>query len=99
MIGDPLPVKASFKAVLERIKITFDANIFPRETHKVSDFGMTNKDKMVLECDGKGKMRIRPLRDPLDTIRKLDELRKEGRITQDDYDKAKERELKKLGDS
>lgn len=33
MVGNPLPVKASFRAVLERIKITLDANIFPRETH------------------------------------------------------------------
>lgn len=44
---EPLPFAASLKAVLQRIKITFDANVFPREVNKLSDLGMTNKRKML----------------------------------------------------
>ena len=81
---------------MQRIKITFDANVFPREVNRLSDLGMTNKRKMLFECNGRGKMRIRPVRDPIDTIRELDKLRKE-KITEE-YDAAKKAELEKLGE-
>lgn len=98
MSDSPLPFAASLKAVLQRIKITFDANVFPREVNRLSDLGMTNKRKMLFECNGRGKMRIRPVRDPIDTIRELDKLRKEKKITEEEYDAAKKAELEKLGE-
>lgn len=99
MTSEPLSFTASFKAVLQRIKITFDANVFPREVNKLSDLGMTNKRKMLFECNGKGKMRIRPARDPIDTIRELDKLREEGKITEEEYAASKKDELRKLKES
>ena len=99
MTDGQLPFAASLKAVLQRIKITFDANVFPREANKLSDLGMTSKRKMLFECDGKGKIRIRPVRDPIDTIKELDKLRREKKITEDEYAAAKKAELDKLGKS
>lgn len=44
-------------------------------------------------------MRIRPVRDPIDTIRELDKLRREKKITEDEYVAAKKAALEKLGES
>lgn len=48
--------------------------------------------KMLFECDGSGKIRMRP-------HQRVDKLRKEGKITEDEYTAANEAELKKLKDS
>lgn len=89
MKGSPFSVDASLDASTRHTTTTVDANVFPPETNKVTRTGLTRK-LIWLKCDGRGNMYGRRLEDPIDTLKRLDKLRKNGTITEVDYQRKKD---------
>ena len=85
----PLSGKASVKHERNDVNITYDANIFPRETNKIIFTGRIKKKLLAVVCDGNGNMRFDLIQSPAQRIKEFAKLRKDGVITDEDFQKKK----------
>jgi hypothetical protein len=79
----------------EKITIT-DYRNFPRFTNKVETFGVVNKRKLIVICDGEGHMRFidptsksQKYQDLIDALEKLKKVHDDGIIEHTDYEEIR----------
>ena len=89
--------EASLAAIVKRLTITTDSNIFEPETNKVADIGLIRRKKLWIVCDGHGKMYIRHIGDPIKMIKQLAELKDKDLITEEEFQRVKDSLLGQLG--
>ena len=90
-IGFPAKIEGSVSSSynVHHEKITLDSKVYPPCTNKIEEIGIIRKRKFHGECDGQGKMRFKELITPFEKIKKLDKLRKEGSISNEEFESKK----------
>lgn len=89
------PFFAEVSAKYERkvANITYDANVFPRQTNKITDVGRFKKKKVAVLCDGNGRMHFKFIQTKAQQIKEFAKLRKDGIITDKEFQKEKNKIL------
>ena len=92
-----LPVKAhataSVSHSIDHRKLTFDSKVYTPCTNKIEDLGRLRKRKFSIICDMHGKMRLKQIMDPFEKLRKLNKLKQDGIINDEDYESKKQQIL------
>ncbi len=57
----PVTGKANVNLHRKDMKITYDANVFPAETNKITKIGIFRPKKFLVKCNGKGHMTFNKL--------------------------------------
>lgn len=92
----PFSIPVKFAAVIKRLSITTDSNVFEQEKSKMVTLGRLRQTKVLSTCDGKGGMHAYYLEDPVKQIEKLAKLRDKGHITEADFVRVKDKLLGQL---
>lgn len=70
--------------------LTFDSNVYPPETNKISTLGVIKPRKVCVVCNGKGSVTIQPLDVPAE-VERWCRLRDDGTITDEEFERQKKR--------
>ena len=97
MFDSPFSTEGKLAALVKRLTVTVDSNVFPPETNKVTNISRIKREKVWIACDGQGRMKGRYLGNPIEMIKKLADLRDRDIITEDEFQKAKAALLDQLG--
>ena len=79
--------------------ITYDSDVFPKETNKTKKIGTFKPKTFLIKCDGNGHMIFAKLEDPLEKIEKLAKLKDKNIITQTEFEEKKSKLLDKIIES
>ena len=90
----PVDIKANISR--EDKNITFDSNVFPKETNKIKKVGTIRSKTFLIKCNGNGHMDFENLSESTEIIKKLNKLRKDGIITDDEFESKKKKLLDKI---
>ena len=93
-----IPFKINLNANFEKKveKKIFDSKVFPQCTNKIEDVGRLKPKKYLIRSDWNGKIWFEELRDPIETIKKLAELRDEGLLTEEEFQQKKKELLERV---
>ena len=89
MCDSPFLVAGLLADTVKSLKGIGRGHEFPPEINKVFDVGLKRRKKLWFVCDGHGNMRAQYIRDPLEMLERLAELKERGLITEADYRRAK----------
>ena len=89
----PLSGKASIKHERSDTNITYDANVFPKEINKTIPVGRIRPKKYLVICDGNGNMGFDLIQSQAKRIEEFAKLLKKGIITDEEFQKKKNRIL------
>ena len=95
MTGSPFSAKALVEATSHHTTTTVDSNVFPSETNKIAETGLLRRKRWIV-CDGQEHMYVKSLNDPLKTLEMLDKLRRNGALTDAEYQQVKSRLLDRV---
>lgn len=77
-------------------KIETDSDVYPLCTQKITHFGVKKRRHLHIQCDGKGKMNYKELLGTDERMKRLQEWKDKGWITQEHFEKKREKILKDL---
>ena len=92
----PVAGKVNVDFISKNIKTTYDTEVFPKETNKVTKIGMFRPKKFLIKCNGKGHMTFDKLQDPLEQIEQLSQLKDKLIITDEEFEQKKKELLDKI---
>lgn len=95
MMETPFSAEAALAASTHHTTTTVDSNVFPAETNKITPWKGMSRDKYWMVCDGKGNMYGRWL-DNTKQLKEYAEWKREGLITDADYERLKNQLLRGL---
>lgn len=97
MLDSIIPAGAALGTILQKFNRNPDLTTFPKETNVVSDLGVTNKVQLLIRCMGEGKFEVTYMKDPLQAIKELGKLRDDGVLTDEEFQREKDKQLDMLG--
>ena len=96
MSDSPFSADVSLAAATKHVTTTTDSNVFYPEVNKVTTIGVLRRKKYWVLCDSQGHVYGRWIDDPIKTLERLATLKNKGKITEDDYQRAKKKLLDQL---
>ena len=88
MVPDHHPVLREESAITKRITLATESDEFKPETNKIVNLNVMRTKKKWIVCDGKGKMHVRSLDDPMKQI-EWAKLLDKGLITEEEFARVK----------
>lgn len=86
--GNPFPTGVNLNLSHEDSTQTIDSNIFQPEVNKIVTKGI-RREKFWIKCDGNGNMNFQHITDPIKEIERLGKLKDQKRITEEQFERAK----------
>ena len=92
-MGLPLSGRAYVGYERKDVNVAYDADVFPKETNKITKIGRLKIKKYLVKCDGNGHMSFDLIQSQVKHIEELAKLRERGILTNEEFQKEKKKLL------